>query len=192
MNALRKKHAFSQAATVEPVPRAGAVRLVAIDGKPTAPAAQAFPQRPELDMLNETIPLFHICQNRHGFWVARDAERRAGGLFLRKRSALSFVQRQSAPTGYAIMLLDEPVELDIENQGNRFVALLGATIDLVQRRAPLAAEFTGMVIAEWRKLIAQMSAAFAGAREHRAAAERELFHGQHWLSSKSDDDLPIV
>ena len=191
MNALPKKHAFAKGMIAGRAPHAAALRLIVENRKQAAKVQRNFPQRPNLQVLNEAIPLFYICQNRHGFWVARDTEGRSGGLFLRKQAALRFAKRQSA-MGCAVMQLNEPTELDIPNQGNRIAKPLGVIIDLAERRAPLLAAFVGMMIAEWRKLVAELSSVLASGRKHRAAAERELFHGQHWLSSKGDDDLPVV
>jgi hypothetical protein len=168
-----------------------AMRLAAAKPARGPQTAKKFPQRPPLNVLSETIPLFYICQNRHGFWVARDAEGRNGGLFLRKDAALRFARKNSEPTGCAMMLLTEPFDLDIENQGNRFAVPLSSAIDVVTRRAPAFAAFVGMVVTEWHKLVAQIANAFASERKHRAAIEQELFHGQYWLASKNDDDLPI-
>lgn len=151
-----------------------------------------FPRRPDLRILSESIPLFYLCQNHHGFWIAREAEGRTGGLFLRKQSALHFAQRNSAPTGCAIMHLSEPVELDLENKGSRIAVPLGALVNVTMQYAPRLAAFFGMRIAEWHKLVTQISATLASGRKHRAAAERELFHGEYCLSTKGDDDLPIV
>jgi hypothetical protein len=150
-----------------------------------------FPRRPCLHVLSESIPLFYICQNSHGLWVVRDAEGRTGGLFLGKESAFRFARKRSEPTGCAMMLLDAPTELDIENQGNRIAVPLGSAIDMVKQRAPRLATFAAMAITEWHKLVAEISSAFAGGRKHRAAIEQELFHGQYWLSSKDDDDLLV-
>jgi hypothetical protein len=150
-----------------------------------------FPQRPDLTVLSETIPLFYIGQSRHGFWLVREADGRSGGLFLFRRSAVRFAQKKSAPAGCAMMYLNEPFELDLENQGGRFIAAVAATMDVVVARAPTFAAFIGMAVSEWRKLLSQLSRAVAGERRNRAALERELFHGHYKLSSKSDDDLPI-
>jgi hypothetical protein len=190
MSAIPKMNAFAKSINVGRAPRAAALRLI-VENRKATKVSRKFPQRPNLRVLNAAIPLFYICQNRHGFWVARDAERRAGGLFLRKQSALHFAQRQGA-TGCAIMQISEPTELDIANQGNRIARPLGMIIDVAKRRAPLLAAFAGMVLSEWRKLVAEISSVFASGREHRAAAERELFHGELRLCSKGDDDLPIV
>jgi hypothetical protein len=150
-----------------------------------------FPKRPDLTVLSETIPLFYIGQNTHGFWVAREAEGRSGGLFLFKRSAVRFARSKSAPAGCAMMFLNEPRELDLENQGSRFVEPVAAAMNSVARRMPTLAAFVAMAVSEWRKLVAQISRALAGERRNRAAIERELFHGHYTLSSKDDNDLPI-
>ncbi len=176
---------------IERAPLSAAMRLAATKPEGLPKTSKKFPRRPHLNVLSEAIPLFYICQNRHGFWVARDAEGRSGGLFLRKDSALRFARKRSEPTGCAMMLLAESIELDIENQGNRVAALLGSVIDVVARRAPALAAFIGMVVIEWRKLVAQISNALVSERKHRAAIEQELFHGEYWLTSKNDDDLPI-
>jgi hypothetical protein len=150
-----------------------------------------FPKRPDLSVLSETIPLFYIARNKHGFWVAREAEGRCGGVFLLRRSAVRFARDKSAPAGCAMMFLNETLELDIENEGSPLIEPVGAAVDVVTRRAPKLAAFLAMAIAEWRKLVAQLSRALAGERRNRAAIERDLFQGQYTLSSKNDDDLPI-
>jgi len=147
-----------------------------------------FPQRPDASVLDTTIPLFYIGQNKNGFWVAREAEGRSGGIFLLKRSAVRFARKQSEPAGCATMFLAEPFELDIENQGSRLVA---AAMDNAAGGAPSFAAFVGMALAEWWKLIAQVSCALASERRNRDAIEKELFRDQYTLSSKNDDDLPL-
>jgi hypothetical protein len=49
-----------------------------------------------------------------------------------------------------------------------------------------------MAAAEWRKLVADVSRAFASKRRHRDAIEQELFSGRYVLLSKNDDDLPVL
>jgi len=154
-------------------------------------AATQLPQRPDASALSEAIPLFYIGRNKYGVWVVRAAEGQSGGLFLFKQSAARFARRQSEPAGCAMMFLAEPFELDVDNQGSRVAGLLAAASEVVARRAPLLVRCIGSVIAEWRKLIAEISDAFAGHRRHRGAIERELFGGQYTLCSKNDDDLPI-
>ena len=152
--------------------------------------ATQLPQRPDASALSEAIPLFYIGRNKYRVWVVRAAEGQSGGLFLFKQSAARFARRQSKPDGCAMMFLAEPFELDVDNQGSRVAGLLAGASEVVARRAPLLVRCIGSVIAEWRKLIAEISDAFAGHRRHRDAIERELFRGQY-LCSKNDDDLPI-
>jgi hypothetical protein len=147
--------------------------------------------RPDAATLNAAIPFFYIGRNRYGFWVAREAEGKVGGLFMRQRSALRFARKFSEPLGCATMLLNEPFELDVENQGSRVTVALTSAVEIAVRRLPTVATFVGLMVAEWRKLVAEVSHAVAGERRNRAAIERDLFHGHYRLSSKNDDDLPI-
>jgi len=96
------------------------------EGQPPLPPVTAakFPRRPEAGALSESIPLFFIGRNENGFWLAREAEGRTGGIFLFKRSALRFAKKNSAPVGCATMLLADRFELDVENRGNPLVAWL--------------------------------------------------------------------
>lgn len=150
-----------------------------------------FPKRPDLSVLSETIPLFYIAQNKHRFWVAREAAGRCGGVFLMRRSAMRFARHQSAPAGCAMMFLSEALELDVENAGSRLVEPVAALIDMMNRRTPKFATFVALAIGEWRKLVTQIGRALASERRHREAIERELFRGEYTLVSKNDDDLPI-
>lgn len=150
-----------------------------------------FPKRPDLTVLSETISLFYIARNSRGFWVARDSERNCGGVFILRRSAVRFARNKTAPAGCAMMFLNDTLELDIENQGSRLVEPINNAIDFAWRWTPTLAAFVAMAIGEWRRLVTQVSHAFAGERRNRAAVERELFHGQYSLTSKHDDDLPI-
>ena len=151
-----------------------------------------FPKRPDLTVLSETIPLFYIGQNQRGFWVAREAEGRCGGVFLLRRLAVRFARRRNAPAGCAMMFLNEPIELDLANEGSGLVAPLTAAIEIASHRVPTFAGFVAMAIAEWRTLVAQISRALVGERRNRMAIERELFHGHYRLSPKNDDDLPAA
>jgi hypothetical protein len=148
-----------------------------------------FPPRSELAFLNETIPLFYIGQNRDGFWVARDADGRSGGVFCFKASAVRFARTKPAPAGCALMFMNEPFELDCTNEGGQVVEILTAAIAVARRRVPTLVCFVEMAVAEWRKLLAQLSRAVAGERRHRAAIEHEVFRGRYRLASKIDDDL---
>jgi hypothetical protein len=158
------------------------------DGPPSGSVVK-FPSRSELAFLNETIPLFYIGQNRDGFWVVRDADGGSGGVFFFKASAVRFARTKSAPAGCALMFLNAPFEFDRNNEDSQVVAILTAAIGVARRRVPTLVCFVEMALAEWRKLLAQLSRAVAGKRRHRAAIEHELFHSHYRLASKIDDDL---
>ena len=149
----------------------------------SAPATQ-WPRRPDASALSEAIPLFYIGRNKSGLWVVREAAGGSGGLFLFKQSAARFARRGSEPAGCAMMFLAEPFELDVDNQGSRVAGLFAAACKIVVR-------LIGPVVAEWRKLVAEISDAFSSQRRHREAIERELFRGRYTLISKNDDDLPV-
>jgi hypothetical protein len=160
-------------------------------GRVASSSTYRFPRRPDASVINETIPLFYIGQNRKGAWVVREAEGRSGGFFLFKQWAVRFARRQSEPAGCAIMFLAEPVELDIDDHDGRDGDSVSA-IENVARRRPVVAGFVGAVITAWRRFAASMSRNLATQRRNRVAIEQELFGGHYTLSSKNDDDLPIV
>src|SRR6202140_5502515 len=85
------------------------------------------------DIVNEAIPAFFIGRNKEGFWVARDAKGRIGGIFLLENSALSFARRNSRPWGCATIFPSERFELDLENKGNPLVVHLGSLMRLTRR-----------------------------------------------------------
>jgi hypothetical protein len=72
------------------------------------------------DTVSDAIPAFFIGRNKEGFWVARDAKARIGGVFLFESSALLFARAHSRPTGCAIIFPRERFELDLKNEGNQF------------------------------------------------------------------------
>jgi hypothetical protein len=74
--------------------------------------------------VSDAIPGFFIGRNREGYWVARDARGRIGGLFLFEAGALAFAKRNSAPTGCATIYPSTTFELDLQNRGNPLVAPL--------------------------------------------------------------------
>jgi hypothetical protein len=90
--------------------------------------AQFMPLDPGI--LSEAIPAFFIGRNQEGFWVARDARGRIGGIFLLANSAVSFAKKNSPPTGCATIFPSERFELDLENSGNPLVAQLGSLMRL--------------------------------------------------------------
>jgi hypothetical protein len=165
------------------------------NARPHAPPAPRLaidlPKRPDLTVLNRSIPLFYIGRNSRGFWVAREADGRSGGVFLFRQSALRFTRNSSASSGCGVMILNGRLELDLENRGSRVVEPLTAAMDFAARRLPGLVALLGIAVRQWRKLVAKISQASAAGRRNRDALERELFHGQYRLSSKNDDDLPV-
>jgi hypothetical protein len=89
-------------------------------------------RRPDGSVLNESIPVFFVGRNRDGFWVARDAGGRIGGLFLLERSALAFAHRNCLPAGCAIVLPREHFELDVANDGNPLISWIGSIKRLIR------------------------------------------------------------
>jgi hypothetical protein len=150
-----------------------------------------LPNRPDDTVLSDSIPLFFIGRDQNGFWVAREAAGRCGGLFLFRWSATRFARRKGLAGGGATMFVEHSIELDLPNQGGRLAELVATTIDIVRRRAPLVTNVIGAAMAEWRKLDLQIARAFAGHRRNREATENDLFGGEYKIASKGDDDLPI-
>jgi hypothetical protein len=50
----------------------------------------------------------------------------------------------------------------------------------------------GRTLANAASLLSRLERTVAQARADRARVEAELFHGRYHLSSKNDDDLPLV
>src|SRR3984893_11041357 len=98
------------------------------------------------DIVNEAIPAFFVGRNKEGFWVARDAKGRIGGIFLLENSALSFARRNSRPAGCATIFPFERFELDLENKGNPLAAQLGSLIHLATRFRERMAAWIGNMI----------------------------------------------
>jgi hypothetical protein len=177
--------AVSAASGIEGRPgRAGKLR-------PARDMVYRLPDRPDSAVLSDSIPLFYIGRNAEGYWIAREANGQRGGLFLLKGSAMRFARYQIAPRGGAMMFLNNPLELYVENQGSSLAEAFIAAGDIVRRRVPAFSAFVAAAIAAWSKLVARISRGVADERRNRTAIERELFHGEYRLSSKSDDDLPI-
>ncbi len=81
-------------------------------------------------IVSETIPAFFIGRNKGGFWVAREAKGRIGGLFLLKRSAIAFAHAQGGPAGCATIFPSERFELDLKNEGNPLAGPLAPLLRL--------------------------------------------------------------
>jgi hypothetical protein len=99
------------------------------------PAMAVIAQFQPLDrgIVSDEIPAFFIGRNKEGFWVARDANGRIGGIFLLQNSAVSFATRNSEPKGCATIFPSEGIELDLENKGNPLVAYLGSLMRFATR-----------------------------------------------------------
>jgi hypothetical protein len=95
-----------------------------------------LPNRPDAHVINRVIPLFFIGRNKNGFWLAREAGGRIGGMFLLRRSALRFAQEASAPNGCATMFLPKSFELDTWNCGNPLVGWFNAALGFLSRFIP--------------------------------------------------------
>jgi hypothetical protein len=85
------------------------------------------------DIVSEAIPAFFIGRNKEGFWVARDAKGRNGGIFLLESSATSFARRNSRPAGCATIYPLERFELDLKNNGNPLVPPLASLLRVTMR-----------------------------------------------------------
>jgi hypothetical protein len=144
------RRASRSTAAIEP--EAGAETLPA--GKPATAAAEFRPLDPGI--VSEQIPAFFIGRNKEGFWLARDARGRIGGIFLLETSALSFARRNSPPGGCATIFPSERFELDLENRGNPFVAQLGWFKRLAIGGARLA-----LTRRLWRRALVVLAAAGA-------------------------------
>lgn len=81
-------------------------------------------QPPDPGVLNASIPAFFIGRDKDGFWLARDAKGKTGGIFLLESSALAFARRHCARSGCATIFPSERFELDLENQGNPLIVYL--------------------------------------------------------------------
>jgi hypothetical protein len=94
-------------------------------------------------IVSEAIPAFFIGRNKQGFWVARDARGKIGGIFLLESSALSFARQSCRPDGCATIFLSERFELDLENSGNPLVRYLAPWIALARRARQQTAALIG-------------------------------------------------
>jgi len=84
--------------------------------KPDTPAQPFGSLDP--NVVSDAIPAFFIGRDRDGFWVAREAKGRIGGLFLFKSSAVAFARAEGGAAGCATIFPAESFELDLANQGN--------------------------------------------------------------------------
>ncbi len=111
-------------------------------------ARAATPFEPlDASVVSDAIPAFFIGRNGEGFWVARDAKGRIGGLFLRKVSAISFARTQSGPAGCATIFPADRFELDLENNGNPLIPCLRPLMRLAQHLQQRAIACVGQIAA---------------------------------------------
>jgi hypothetical protein len=94
-------------------------------------------------IVSDTIPAFFIGRNMEGFWVARDANGKIGGIFLLESSALSFARKNSWPAGCATIFPSQRFELDLENSGNPLVPQLRPLVRLARRHRQRVATLIG-------------------------------------------------
>lgn len=98
------------------------------------PSTATTPFQPlDPGVVNAAIPAFFIGRNKEGFWLARDARGKLGGMFLFESSALSFARRNSGLSGCATIFPSERFELDVENQGNPLIVCLAPLMLLAMR-----------------------------------------------------------
>jgi len=111
-------------------------------------ADSATPFRPlDAGILSEAIPAFFIGRNQDGFWVARDAKGRIGGLFLLRASAVSFARMQCGPAGCATIFPTDRFELDLKNSGNPLIPYLRPLMRLAQHLQRRATAGAGQITA---------------------------------------------
>jgi len=106
------------------------------------------PFRPlDASIVSDAIPAFFIGRNSDGFWVARDAKGRNGGIFLFKASAMSFARALSGQAGCATIFPTEGFELDLTNSGNPLVPFLRPLMRLALRLRQQAFASAGWIAA---------------------------------------------
>lgn len=130
--------------------------------------------RPDGSVLSESIPLYLIGRDHHGFWVAREIEGQCGGRFLRRRAAVQFAKTKSQPIGCALMIVEEPLELDVENQGSRFIVPFAAATEGVARWVPQLVALLGAALAPWRRLAKRIERVFSASICGRGGSEQNI------------------
>jgi len=98
------------------------------DVQPALAAAQFDPL--DANVVSDSIPAFFIGRNANGLWVAREAKGRIGGLFILKRSAVSFAHEHGEAAGCATIFPSQQIELDLENGGNALASHLAPLLRL--------------------------------------------------------------
>jgi hypothetical protein len=78
-------------------------------------------------------PLFIVGQDSRGNWVVRDQKGICGGLFVDRKAALRFVRAQNRYRPHAVIVVSDPLELDIKSN-HRARPTRKAEVRLQQRR----------------------------------------------------------
>ena len=102
------------------------------------------------NILSESIAAFFIGRNADGLWVARERWGRIGGIFLLKRSAVSFAHRHAGDAACATIFPEGRFELDIENNGNRLARLILPVMRGVARLCQRVSKRTAIHVARLR------------------------------------------
>jgi hypothetical protein len=112
-----------------------ASRVLSVDGG--FPSGHPGPSRPEASSREPDTALFLIGKNKDGFWVAREENGCAGGVFFTERGARQFATRWAPPLGCTTKRVSEPLELDFKGGGNIFIPLIAGFKGAYRVPAPL-------------------------------------------------------
>jgi hypothetical protein len=137
------------------------------------------PIRPNSSVVNEAIRVFAIGRNQAGFWIARDCDGSACGLFLSKAGAVRFAKRTSGADGCTLKFVSDGLELKTHSSAARAwhnVLPMGIA-NLIAR---FKLDIEELFIRPRRK-----------PPEREEVVEQDLYRNRYRHRSKSDDDLPI-
>jgi hypothetical protein len=93
--------------------------------------------RPEANSADCDAVRFLIGKNKDGFWVAREENGCAGGIFFTEHGARQFAKRWATPLGCTTKRISEPLELDFKGGGNIFIPLIARFKGAYRVPAPL-------------------------------------------------------
>jgi hypothetical protein len=114
-----------------------------------------LPPRPDASVLDASIPLFVIGQNRNGLWVVRAHQEQCGGVFLRKQAAVRFARGCAGQSGAAVMFVTEPLEVDVDHLRNGLLVPIVAAADAAARAAARVSRFIAGALAGWCRFTRQ-------------------------------------
>jgi hypothetical protein len=66
----------------------------------------------DLPVTRISTPYFVLGQNSQGLWVIRESTGKKGGVFKSRRAALLFARLESPNENFAVVYVNETVELD--------------------------------------------------------------------------------